>query len=149
MCKLCIIGEWLYWTWQSSCSHTIVFVCQTSHRPGARVHKSFQNQDQAQSYILSYYGISLNLLELINYWLLVCSEICASNKTSRNSQHFNKRKGKFYSRHSYEKLSLLNNRINCSKLKLVSNMYFNLMHFRSKTTFTPVNVYRSQVFLNR
>ena len=48
---------------------------------------------------------------------------------------FYERKGKFYSCDRYQNLSPLNNRINLVHL-IVSNMFFNLLHFRSQTTFT-------------
>ena len=71
--------------------------------------------------------------------MLVFNEICFANKTSLNSKLFlYKRKGKIGSCDLYENLSPLNNRINLVLL-IVSNMYFNLMHFRSKTTFTSMD----------
>jgi len=117
-----------------------------------RVHNAFQNQDQNQALVKNSFTLDFlwNLLYLSNYWLLVFNKICPSNKTSRNSKLFYERIGKLYSRDRYENLNPLNITGSTSLYLIVSNMYFNHMHFMSKTTFTMLMYTKiNRIFLNR
>jgi len=69
---------------------------------------------------------------------MLFDKVCTPNKTSRNSKLFYERKCKVYRCDHYETLSPLNNRINFTIVNCL--MYFNLIHFRSKATFT-ISIY--------
>ena len=60
---------------------------------------------------------------------MIFDKSCTPNKTSRNAKLFYERKGKYFSCNPYITGSTL-------LYLIVSNMFFNIMHFMSQTTST-------------
>ena len=97
-------------------------------RTQIQIQKQIQDQDQAQVKNSFTTDFLWNLLYLFNYWLFVFDKLCTPHKISRNYKLF-------YNCDRYEILSALKTESTLSQL-IVSSMYFNNMHLRSKTTFT-------------